>query len=67
MYSINLYLLNRDNLTQPIQMQVSKNKTLFSEFLYVFLKSRLTFEHFEKKDDPQSLCISEITDCKRRA
>ena len=30
-------------------MQVSKNKTLFSEFLYVFLKSRLTFEHFEKK------------------
>ena len=48
-------------------MQVSKNKTPFSEFLYVFLKSRLTFEHFEKKDDPQSLCISEITDCKRRA
>ena len=25
-----------------------------------FLKYRLTFEHFEKKDDPNGFCSSEI-------
>ena len=39
-------LLNRDNLTQPIQILLSqKEKTLFRIF-FVFLKSRLNFEHF---------------------
>ena len=27
-----------------------------------FLKSGLNFEYFEKKDDPQSFCISAIMD-----
>ena len=26
----------------------------------------LSFEHFQKKDDTQSLCISETTDSQRR-
>ena len=38
-------VLNRFNLTQPIQMY---------------------FQHFEKKEEFHSLCISEITDCERR-
>ena len=33
------YLLNRDNLTQPIQMQLSKKQKTFSEFFFQFLKS----------------------------
>ena len=30
------YLLNRDNLTQPIQMQVSQKQRAFSQFLFAF-------------------------------
>ena len=56
------YLFNRHNLTQPIQMQLSrKQKTVF-EFFCGFFKSRLNFEHFQKKDDPHCWCISDITD-----
>ena len=42
-------LLNRHNLTQPIQMQVSRKQKTFSEFFSVFLKASLKFEHFQKK------------------
>ena len=42
-------LLNRDNLTQPIQMQVSRKQKTFSQFFAAFLKSILNFEHFQKK------------------
>ena len=40
---------NRDNLTIPIQMQLSLKEKGFSQFFAAFLKSRLNFEHFEKK------------------
>ena len=55
-------LLNRDNLTQPIQMQLSRKQKTFSEFFAAFLKSSLNFEHFQQKDDSPSLGISEIRD-----
>ena len=48
------YLLNRDNLTQPIQMQLSQKQKTFSEFFFAFLKSILNFKHLPKKDDPRS-------------
>ena len=44
-------LLNRDNLRQQIQMQLSQKENIFSQFLSAFLKSRSNFEHFRKKDD----------------
>ena len=47
-------ILNRDNLTQPIQMEVSRKQKTFSEFFSAFLKSSLNFEHFQKKDDCHS-------------
>ena len=47
-------LLNRDNLTQPIRIQLSSNHTALSQFFLAFSKSTLNFEHFEKKDDPHS-------------
>ena len=54
------YLLNRDNLAQPIQMQLSQKQKILSEFFFAFLKSILNFEHLPKKNDPHSLCISGI-------
>ena len=59
-------LLNRDNFTQPIQMQLSRKQKTFSQFFCAFLKSTLNFEHFQKKDDSHSRCISEITDPEKR-
>ena len=47
-------LLNRDNLTQPIPTQLSQKQKAFSEFFLPFSRSTLTFEHFQKKDDPHS-------------
>ena len=55
-------VLNRDNLTIPIQMQLSQKQKTFSQFLAIFLKSKLNLEYFRKKDDAQSFCISEITE-----
>ena len=55
-------VLNKENLTIPIQMQLSQKKKLFLKFFPRFLKSRLNFEHFEKKCEPHRHCISEVTD-----
>ena len=44
------YLLNRDNLTQPIQMQLYQEQKIFSEFFLAFLKSILNFTHLPKND-----------------
>ena len=43
-------------------MILSRKKKDFSQFFAAFLKSKFNFEHFGKKDDPHSFCISEITD-----
>ena len=54
-------LPNRDNLMQPIHMQLSqKLKTLF-QFFNVFSKSTLSLEYFQNKDDTHTLFISEAT------
>ena len=55
-------LFNRDNLTQRIEMQLSRKQKSFSEFFSAFLKSSLNIEHILKKCDPHCWCISEITD-----
>ena len=39
--------LNRENLTIPIQMQLSQKKKFFSQFFALFLQSRLNFELFQ--------------------
>ena len=53
-------------LMQSIQMPLSKKQKTFSQLFSAFLRIRLNFEHFEKKEDPHSLCILETIDCKRR-
>ena len=59
-------LVNRDNLTQPIRTQLSQKQKAFSEFFIAFSKCALNFEHFQKKDDPHSWFISEITHSEKR-
>ena len=39
---------------------------MFPQFGTAFLKSTSNFEHCEKKDEPYSLCLSEIIDEERR-
>ena len=48
------YMLNRENLTQPIQVQLSLKEKTFSQFFIAFLKSILNYKHLPKKDDPHS-------------
>ena len=60
-------LKRQDKGMQTIQMDLSQKQNIFSEFFSWFFKSALNFDHFQKKDDPHSLCISEITDHERRA
>ena len=59
-------LLYRENLKKPIQRQLSGKENSFSQSVSAFLKSSLTFEHFEKNVDPHSRIIGEITDCEKR-
>ena len=51
---------------QPIRTPLSQNHKAFSKFFLPFSKSTLNFEHFQKKDDPCSLFISEITHSENR-
>ena len=50
------------NITIPVQMLLSIKQKKISKLFAAILKSALNFEHFENKDDPDSFCISEITD-----
>ena len=52
-------------LTEPIQMQLSRNQKIFSEFFSAFPKYSLNLEYFEKEDDPQRLFFSEYIDCEK--
>ena len=55
-------VLHRDNLTIPIQMQISQKQKTLAEFFASNFKSRLNFKHFFKKDDSHRFCIFEVTD-----
>ena len=54
-------LLNRGNLTEPIHILLFEKQKTFPQFLSTLSKYTLHFGHFQKKDDPHSQCISEIT------
>ena len=57
-------VLNRDNLTTPIPMELFNQQKNFCEFFAAFLKSSLNFEHSGKKDNDLRFCVLEITDSK---
>ena len=60
------FLPHRDNLMQPIHMQLSQKLKTFSGFFSAFSKSRLNFEYFRKNIDAPSLFIFEATVCQKR-
>ena len=45
-------------------MHLSQKQITFPQFFAAFVKSRLSFRHFESKDDPHRFCILEATDFK---
>ena len=59
-------VLNRENLKQPIRTQLSQNQKAFFQLFLAFPKYALHFEQFQKKDDPHSKFIFEITDTEKR-
>ena len=54
---------NRDNLWQQVPRQISLKVNNFSGFFMGFLKSTLNLEYFEKKDQSESLIITEVINC----
>ena len=44
-------------------MQISRKLKTFSGIFIAFLKSMLNLEYFERKDQSQSLSITEISKC----
>ena len=59
-------LPHRDNLMQPIHVQLSQKLKTFSRIFSVFSKSRLNFEYFQKMDHAHSLFNSESKACEKR-
>ena len=59
-------LLNRDNLTQPIQMHLAVKKKTFCEFFCGFLKFSLHFERFKTKHGSHSWGICKITESEKQ-
>ena len=57
-------VLNSYKLMTSIQMHLYEKQKTFCEFFSAFLNSSLSFEHFEKKDDPHRFCISEMMNSK---
>ena len=55
-----------ENMSSPIQMQVSLNPKTFSDPFVPFLDSTSNFKHFEKKVYRHSYFISEKRRLKRR-
>ena len=55
---------NRENLSQQVPMQTSLKLKTCSRFFIAFLKCTLNLVYFEKKDQSQSLSITEIINCK---
>ena len=43
-------------------MQLSEKHKTFTQYFASVLKSRMNFEHFDKKDDAHQFCNFEITD-----
>ena len=56
---------NRENLLLPIQIQLSKNQSIFDCVFCGFLESTLNFQCSEKGNEPHRSSKSEYIDSKR--
>ena len=57
---------NSENFLQPIQRQLSKILKIFLKHLLEFLNFPQALNILKKRDDPHSLCIFKIRNCKER-
>ena len=57
----NYFRYNLENLPQQVQTLISLKLKTFSQLFIASLKSTLTLEYFEKKDQSHSLSITEIS------
>ena len=57
---------NMQNFPQQFQTPLSQKQKTFSGFFIAFLKITWNLEHFQKKDEYNSLIISEIIDTETR-
>ena len=57
-------VLNRENVTVPIEMQLPQKQNTFCDYFAPFLISTLNFEYFQKEDDSHRFCISKNTGSK---
>ena len=58
-------VLNRENLTIPIQMQLSQKQKTFAQFLSLFLKWIINFKYFGKKMTLNDFLSSKLRTAKR--
>ena len=54
---------NRENLSQQVPMQTSLKLNTCSRLFIAFLECTLKLEYFERKDQSQSLSITEVIKC----
>ena len=59
-------LLNRGNLLQHFQMQLSQKRKILSKLFLHFLNLDSILNIFKKKDDTPGLCIFEFTESEKR-
>ena len=59
-------LIGKTSECKKFQIHLSVKKKYFSQFISPFFEFALNFEHFQKKDNRHSLCITEIIDHERR-
>ena len=60
-----LSLSKNECLKQPIQIILSPNQKLLSEFFSTFRKSTQNLEYFEKQDKPKRLFVPQIKDYRK--
>ena len=58
-------LPNSENMREPIQMQLYKILKTYCRHFVQLVQSTSNFKHFEKKDNPLSVCIFEVSHCER--
>ena len=56
------HVLDCEILLFPIQIKLSWKEKTFSRFFLSFTESSPNFEHFGKKENPHSSCISQISE-----
>ena len=60
----NYFLCNRENLPIPIQMKLSKELKIFSQFFTALLRSTFNFEYFEKNTSLRGYVFPDLWNAK---